>query len=125
MSALSVAAAYQLDQVVRHASCGRRGRPWWWQHAWCVHTRVDTLTCGCPSAQVAIPWPDWLRRAATRVGPQPGMLLVTIVFVLGALVAALAPLRETQILLYNTSSNLEVRAARPQCRLLCPRPLGA
>ena len=84
MSALSIAAAYQLDQV-------------------------------------AIPWPDWLRRAAARVGPQPGMLLVTLVFVVGALVAAIVPLREIQVLLYNTSSNLEVRLPRTRVRALDPR----
>lgn len=59
--------------------------------------------------QVSISWPEWARRISERVGQQPGMLLVMLVFVLGALSAALVPLTEVQILLNNPSGHLEVR----------------
>ena len=81
MSALTIAGAYQLDQV-------------------------------------AIPWPEWLRHVAARAGPSPGMLLLVVVFTLGAVVAAVVPLRETQLLLFNTSDRLEVRPP-PVC---CSHP---
>lgn len=77
MSALTIAGAYQLDQM-------------------------------------AIPWPEWLRRIAVRAGPSPGMLLLVVIFVVGALVAAVVPLRETSVLLFNTSARLEVKLCKDE-----------
>ncbi|KAL1525732.1 hypothetical protein AB1Y20_020576 [Prymnesium parvum] len=77
LSALSIAAAYQLDQV-------------------------------------SVPWPDWLRHFASRAGPQPGMLLMVLAFLLGALVAALVPLTETYVVLFNRATSLEVKLADTQ-----------
>ena len=58
---------------------------------------------------IDVPWPDWLRRIAKRLGPQPGMMLILFFFAVGAAVAAVRPIRESSLLLYNTAARLDVR----------------
>ena len=49
------------------------------------------------------------RQLGGKLGPSPLMLLLVLVFVGGALVAAIVPLLESTLVLHNASSRVEVR----------------
>lgn len=54
--------------------------------------------------------PQWLNaQLGGKLGPSPLMLLLVLVFVGGALVAAIVPLLESTLVLHNASSRVEVR----------------
>ena len=54
--------------------------------------------------------PNWLHRlSGGRAGPNPLMLLGVLLVLSGAVVAALVPLTETTVILYNPSSRAEVK----------------
>ena len=59
----------------------------------------------------AVNWPPALRAAAARVGPQPAALLCCLFVLVMATIAAAVPIRETSLLLYNTTERTEVRLA--------------
>ena len=62
--------------------------------------------------QLDLALPDWLRRlSGGRAGPNPLMLLGVLLVLSGAVVAALVPLTETTLILYNPSTRAEVKLA--------------